>query len=152
MVLTIGHYHDRPSPTLDTWYWPITKLRSQASLHGVNHNAPFPTALKVYLWYFFVAYFDVIVNVSAYWKHAEGMSLRLGEIVAIDCGVKMLFALSKFWWKMLNALSKITIKLLFALSKWWIGLWHKIKNGGLWRGSHFLIIEVLCILLWGSGD
>ena len=24
----------------------VTKLRSQASLHGVNHNMPFPTALK----------------------------------------------------------------------------------------------------------
>ena len=25
---------------------PVSKLRSQASLHGVNHNMPFPTALK----------------------------------------------------------------------------------------------------------
>jgi len=30
----------------------------------------------------FVVYFDAIDNVSAHWKHAEGMSLRLGEIVA----------------------------------------------------------------------
>ena len=103
--LTIGHYHDRPSPTLGTWYCPITKLRSQASLYGVNHNAPFPTALKIYLWYYLVVYFDAIGNVSAHWKHAEGMSLRLGEIVAID------------WW----------VKLLFALSKLWIGIW-KLEN------------------------
>ena len=34
----------------------------------------------------------------------------------------------------------------------WIGLWDKIKNGSLWWGSHFFVIEVLCILLWGSGD
>ena len=25
---------------------PVSKLRSQASLHGVNYNMPFPTALK----------------------------------------------------------------------------------------------------------
>ena len=39
-------YHDRPSPTLATIFGPVSKLRSQASLHGVNHNMPFPTALK----------------------------------------------------------------------------------------------------------
>ena len=43
---------------------------------------PFPTDLKILLRYFFVVYFDAIGNVSAHWKHAEGMSLRLGEIVA----------------------------------------------------------------------
>ena len=30
----------------------------------------------------FVVYFNAIDNVSAHWKHAEGMSLRMGEIVA----------------------------------------------------------------------
>ena len=38
---------------------PISKLRSQASLHGVNHNTPFPTAVH-----------DIF---SAF---SEGMSLR----------------------------------------------------------------------------
>ena len=28
------------------YIWTVSKLRSQASLHGVNHNMPFPTALK----------------------------------------------------------------------------------------------------------
>ena len=37
-------YHDRPSPTLATIFGPVSKMRSQASLHGVNHNLPFPTA------------------------------------------------------------------------------------------------------------
>ena len=53
---------------------------------------------------------------------------------------------------MLNALSKNTIKLLFALSKFWIGLWDKIKMGAFGGAPIFLIIEVLCILLCGSGD
>ena len=39
-------YHDRPSPTLAAIFGSVSKLRSQASLHGVNHNLPFPTALK----------------------------------------------------------------------------------------------------------
>ena len=43
---------------------------------------PFPTDLKILLRYFFVVYFDAIGYVSSHWKHAEGMSLRLGEIVA----------------------------------------------------------------------
>ena len=39
-------YYNRPSPTLTTLFGSVSKLRSQASLHGVNHNMPFPTALK----------------------------------------------------------------------------------------------------------
>ncbi len=37
-----------PRPTVSDarHYRPVSKLRSQASLHGVNHNMPFPTALK----------------------------------------------------------------------------------------------------------
>ena len=39
-------YYNRPSPTLTTLFGSVSKLRSQASLHGVNHNMPFPTAPK----------------------------------------------------------------------------------------------------------
>ena len=39
-------YYNRPSPTLTTLFGSVSKLRSQASLHGVNHNMPFPTALQ----------------------------------------------------------------------------------------------------------
>lgn len=47
MVKTSWCYHDRPPPTLTTILGTVFKLRSQASLHGVNHNMPFPTALKL---------------------------------------------------------------------------------------------------------
>ena len=39
---------------------PVSKLRSQASLHGVNHNMPFPTALK-----FLFSTFSVLSNCRA---------------------------------------------------------------------------------------
>ena len=75
--------HDRPSPTLATIFGPVSKLRSQASLH----NMPFPTAQKSPFSTFSVlsplACFDTNSNVSTHWKHAEGMSLRYDAIFTL---------------------------------------------------------------------
>ena len=80
MVKTIDGYHDRPSPTLATTFGSVSKLRSQASLHGVNHNMPFTTALKSLFSTFSalspLACFQCVETLPIAAKHAEGMSLR----------------------------------------------------------------------------
>nr|DAW35340.1 MAG TPA: hypothetical protein [Bacteriophage sp.] len=50
------------------YIWTVSKLRSQASLHGVNHNTPFPTALKVHF--------------STFSSH---VTLRLCQMVGVQC-------------------------------------------------------------------
>ena len=71
IVWEIWCYHDRPSPTLATIFGPVSKLRSQASLH----NMPFPTAQKSPFSTFSVlsplACFAANSNVSTYWKNAK---------------------------------------------------------------------------------
>ena len=84
MVKTIDGYHDRPSPTLATTFGSVSKLRSQASLHGVNHNMPFTTALKSLFSTFSalspLACFQCVETLPIAAKHAEGMSLRYDAI------------------------------------------------------------------------
>ena len=69
-------------------FWPVSKLRPQASLHGVNHNLPFPTALKSSFSTFSVlspsACFQCVDNLLLASKHAEGMSLRYDAIFALS--------------------------------------------------------------------
>ena len=51
-------------------------LLGDSSVHTVSNG--FENSPSI----FFVLYFDAIGYVSSHWEHAEGMSLRLGEIVA----------------------------------------------------------------------
>ena len=106
IVWEIWCYHDRPSPTLATIFGPVSKLRSQASLH----NMPFPTAQKSPFSTFSVlsplACFAANSNVSTHWKHAEGMSLRYDAIFTLWCDfykpVQNLFSTFSVIWEIIK--------------------------------------------------
>ena len=106
-------YHDRPSPTLTAISDFNSKLRSQASLHGVNHNMPFPTALK---------------SLSAHWKYAKGMSRFSGKFLGIDYALLP----NREW----NQKQKTALE-----QRGMLRIWPKDKNRSPFHGEKPLMIK-----------
>ena len=71
----------------------VSKLRSQASLHGVNHNMPFPTALKPLFSTFSVlsplACFDANSNISVHFQQTK-------RTVPLVCGLTLVCKTTPF--------------------------------------------------------
>ena len=93
-------YYNRPSPTLTTLFGSVSKLRSQASLHGVNHNMPFPTALKPLFFDFFRTIHTTSHNARKK-KHPTLISLIKAKKIAAH-GLFSLLKISKIGRKVVN--------------------------------------------------
>ena len=134
-------YHNRPSPTLATIFGPVSKLRSQASLHGVNHNMPFPTALKPlfstfsvlspsacrYIWWNFFTLWVLVVVINSrqsgsvgwvwgvliVWGGEWGKRGGFGVIIRVKCGLQIVVGrVWRSYQQIVNNLWKMVWKLI----------------------------------------